>query len=133
MLLAQVWIGYETNFSFQNHCCHLIEFFAYKNYSKFNNSHTLGFKTSKSPSLYPRAFQIYQKCAQICLWSKWIFIEKIVWYSITSPSQVKTSWIQLNASYSKGFPKIPRTWQEVTLFGRCQHDKQTKQINYYPS
>jgi hypothetical protein len=51
LLMAQVWTGHPTKFSFQNH---IIEFpMTQKTYSKINILCTLALKFSKSPSLNP--------------------------------------------------------------------------------
>jgi hypothetical protein len=60
-----VWTGYSTKISFQNHFLQFNWIFNDKNlFKKFNISHTLSFKISKSLSLNLYSLRVFQQYQQ---------------------------------------------------------------------
>jgi hypothetical protein len=98
--LAQVWT--HCPFPSKIIFCTLIGF-PMTNYSKFNISHILGLKISKSLSLNPTHWglstisRVHPNFPIIILLFKWIWSLNFVHYLMSSPLYVDTLWNQLSA------------------------------------
>jgi hypothetical protein len=134
MLLAQVWIGYPTKFSFQHYFCNLIEFFMTKNCSNFNIFNTLGLKIFKSLSLNPTYWRFSKNIKSMprfpnnfLFWFKWFRMKNYsIFNSVSTIGQniMKPTWCA--SLIIKGFPMIIWVWQEAIWLGRFQDYKWNK-------
>ncbi len=104
-------------------------------YLNFIISRTLGLKISKSLSLNPTHWDLFNNIKSaskfpynFLFWFKWIFSEKVIQYSITFSNyrlkHYETNSMQIYSS--RAFHLIPRVQQEVLWYGRSRPNKQNR-------
>ncbi len=128
----------QLKFCFQNHFLYLIEYLIGTNYSKFNNSHTLGLKTSKLPSLNPmhKRFSNNIRSAHKFFFN-FDFNENLVKNCsiFNNFSTIIKTYYETNLVHPcslKAFKWYPRPLQGILWFRRSQCDK-PKKTSYFPS